>query len=268
MLTPSTSGIAEALPTTDREPMQLSRTKKWALGSGVAALLLVVGIVVVYFAFIKSDAPPPLTLSSVASTTPPISAADNATTTTAAHVSNASTTDLDGAWKITNASQVGYRVTEDLVGGLANNVAVGRTNAVTGTVTVAGTKVTAAEATADLTKLTSDSSRRDSQVQDRILSTRTFPTATFKLSSPIELTSLPAVGAENKAKATGDLTIHGVTKRVTIDVTYQLVSATEIRILGTVPIVWADYKIPSPTFAGVADVRDNGAMEFLIVATR
>ena len=84
----------------------------------------------------------------------------------------------------------------------------------------------------------------------------------------IDLTAIPAVGAENKAKATGDLTIHGVTKRVTIDVTYQLVSATEIRILGTVPIVWADYQIPSPTFAGVADVRDNGAMEFLIVATR
>jgi polyisoprenoid-binding protein YceI len=269
MLTPPARGIAEALPMTDREQMQLSRTKKWALGSGVAAVLLIVGIVVVYFAFIKSDAPPPLTLNSVASTTPAVSAADNSTpTTTAAAASNASTSNLDGAWKITNASQVGYRVTEDLVGGLANNVAVGRTNAVTGTVTVSGTKVTAAEATADLTKLTSDSSRRDGQVQDRILSTRTFPHATFKLSSPIELTSLPAVGAENKAKATGDLTIHGVTKRITIDVTYQLVSATEIRILGTVPIVWADYKIPSPTFAGVADVRDNGAMEFLIVATR
>ena len=250
--------------------MQLSRTKKWVLGSAVGAALLIVGVVVVYFAFIKSDAPPPLTLSSVASTTtPPVSAADSATpTTTAASGSSASASNLDGAWKVTTASQVGYRVTEDLVGGLANNVAVGRTNAVTGTVTVAGTKVTAAEATADLTKLTSDSSRRDGQVQDRILNTRTFPTATFKLSSPIELTSIPAVGAENKAKATGDLTIHGVTKSVTIDVTYQLVSATEIRILGSVPIVWADYKIPSPTFAGVADVRDNGAMEFLIVATR
>jgi len=57
--------------------------------------------------------------------------------TTAASSSNASTSNLDGTWKITNASQVGYRVTEDLVGGLANNVAVGRTNAVTGTVTVA-----------------------------------------------------------------------------------------------------------------------------------
>ena len=251
--------------------MQLSRTKKWALGSGIGVVLLVAGIVIVYVAFIKSDAPPPLTLSSVASTTaPPVSAADIAspTTTATAGASTASATNLDGAWKITTASQVGYRVTEDLVGGLANNVAVGRTNAVTGTVTVAGTKVTAVEATADLTKLASDSSRRDGQVQTRILNTSKFPTATFKLSSPIDFASIPAVGAENKSKATGDLTIHGVTKRVTIDVTYQLISANEIRILGTVPIVWADYDIPSPTFAGVADVRDNGAMEFLIVATR
>lgn len=248
--------------------MQLSKKKKWLLGSGAGAALLVIGVVVVYLAFIKSDAPPPLGFDDAVTTTQSVSAADSATATTTATNPNATVTNLDGAWKVTNASVVGYRVTEDLVGGLANNVAVGRTSAVTGTVTVAGTKVTAAEATADLTKLTSDSSRRDGQVQDRILSTRSFPTATFKLSSPIDLTSIPAVGVENKSKATGDLTIHGVTKRVTIDVTYQLISATEIRILGTVPIVWADYKIPSPTFAGVADVRDNGAMEFLIVATR
>jgi len=262
--------LIEARGTTVRQ-MQLNRKRKWLLGSGIAVVVLVVGAVVVYVTLIKSDAPPPLSLQSTAvTTTGAVGAADNAagSSTTSASSSNATTTNLDGAWKVTNASQVGYRVTEDLVGGLANNVAVGRTNAVTGTVTVAGTKVTATEVSADLTKLTSDSSRRDSQVQDRILSTRSFPTATFKLSSPIDLTAIPAVASENKAKATGDLTIHGVTKRVTIDVTYQLVSATEIRILGTVPIVWADYKIPSPTFAGVADVRDNGAMEFLIVATR
>jgi polyisoprenoid-binding protein YceI len=247
--------------------MQISRSKKWLLGSGIAAVLLVIGAVVVYVTVIKSDAPPPLTLTSTA-TTPAVSAADNASPTTTSANSSATVANLDGAWKVTNASVVGYRVTEDLVGGLANNVAVGRTNAVTGTVTVAGTKVTAVDASADLTKLTSDSSRRDGQVQTRILNTAQFPTATFKLSSPIDFGSIPAVGVENKAKATGDLNIHGVTKQVTIDVTYQLVSATEIRILGTVPIVWADYKIPSPTFAGVADVRDNGAMEFLIVATR
>ena len=248
--------------------MQISRPKKWLLGSGIAVVLLVIGAVVIYLTLIKSDAPPPLTLSSVATTSAAVSAADNGTTTTLQSNSTASLTDLSATWKVTDASQVGYRVTEDLIGGLANNVAVGRTNAVTGTVTVAGTKVTTVAMSADLTKLKSDQSRRDGQVQDRILSTRTFPTATFKLTAPIDFGSIPTVGTQNTAKATGDLTIHGVTKSVALDVSYELVSANEIRILGTLPIVWADFKIPSPSFAGVANVRDNGAMEFLIVATR
>lgn len=258
--------------------------KRLTFGLGGVAVLVVAAIVV-YNVFIKSDAPPPLTLNSVASTTAvPGSttasgasgtgaAATGATTasTTAPSTSAATTasaTNLDGAWKVTNASQVGYRVVEDLVGGLANVEAVGRTNAVTGTVTVAGTKVTAVTATADLTKLTSDSSRRDGQVQGRIMNTAQFPNATFALTAPIDLGSIPAVGAEKKASATGTFTIRGVTKPVTFEVTYSLISATEIRMLGTVPMVWADYQIPSPTFAGVADVRDNGKMEFLIVATR
>jgi polyisoprenoid-binding protein YceI len=252
--------------------MQSSR--KRLLGGVGALAVVVIAAVIVYFAFIKSDAPPPLTLNSVATTSTVAGAASGstaasaATTTAAAGASSASTTNLDGTWKITTASQVGYRVTEDLVGGLANNVAVGRTNAVTGTVAISGTSATAVDATADLTKLASDSSRRDGQVQSRILNTAQFPKATFKLTAPISFGSVPAVGAEKKASATGDLTIHGVTKKVTFDVTYTLVSATEIRMLGTVAMVWADYGIPSPTFAGVADVRDNGSMEFLIVATR
>lgn len=248
-------------------------TRKRAIGGLVAAaLLVIVGAIVVYEVFIKSDAPPPLTINSVATTTSagsPIATVGSAgATTTVTHVANASLNDLAGTWTITNASQVGYRVTEDLIGGLANNVAVGRTNAVTGTVTVAGTTATAVDATADLKKLTSDSSRRDGQVQTRILNTAQFPTATFKLSGPMDFGAVPAVGAEKKVTATGDLTVHGVTKHITFDVTYSVISATEIRMLGSVPMVWADYQVPSPTFAGVADVRDNGQMEFLVVATR
>lgn len=260
-------------------------TRKKRLIAAIGALaVLVVGAIIVYFAFIKSDAPPPLTLDSVATTTtvassgssgraastttaaPATGATGSASTTTAAGA--ASVSNVDGTWKITNASQVGYRVVEDLVGGLANNVAVGRTSEVTGTVTIAGTKATAVSATADLRKLTSDSSRRDGQVQTRILNTAQFPTTTFALTAPIDFGSVPTVGADGKTSATGDLTIHGVTKRVTFDVTYRLVSATEIRMAGSVAIVWADYGIPSPTFAGVANVRDNGQMEFVLVATR
>ena len=247
----------------------MSSTRKRLLGGAGALAVVVVVVIVVYVVFIKSDPPPPLTLDSVATTTVAggSTAATGATTTVTSNP-NATTSNLDGTWTITTASQVGYRVTEDLVGGLANNVAVGRTNAVTGTVTIAGTSATSVDATADLTKLASDSSRRDGQVQTRILNTSQFPKATFKLTAPINFGSLPAVAAEKKASATGDLTIHGVTKKVTFDVTYSLISASEIRMVGTVAMVWNDYGIPSPTFAGVADVRDNGSMEFLIVATR
>jgi polyisoprenoid-binding protein YceI len=248
----------------------MSPTRKRVLGGAGALFVIVVAVIIVYAVFIKSDPEPPLTLNSVASSTTVTGAASGSTaaTTTVASNPNLSASNLDGSWNITTASQVGYRVTEDLVGGLANNVAVGRTNAVTGTVTIAGTSATAVDATADLTKLKSDSDRRDGQVQSRILNTAQFPKATFKLTTPINFGSVPAVAAEKKASATGDLTIHGVTKMVTFDVTYTLVSANEIRMLGSVAMKWADFTIPSPTFAGVADVRDNGQMEFLIVATR
>jgi polyisoprenoid-binding protein YceI len=239
--------------------MRFRRPKRWIVVSATGVVAIVVAVIVVYFAFIHSDAPPPLGLNSVAVTTggdPP-----------APH-SSFDVKNLDGTWNVTSSSVVGYRVTEDLVGGLANNTAAGRTNAVTGTVAVAGTRVTAAQISADLTKLKSDSNRRDGQVQTRILNTAAFPKATFTLADPIDVGAIPAVGTENKGAATGDFTIHGVTRRVTFDLTYQLVSASELRILGSIPMVWADWKIPSPSFAGVADVRDNGVMEFLIVATR
>jgi polyisoprenoid-binding protein YceI len=252
--------------------MQLSRRVKWIGGAGIGAVVLVVvAAIVVYYAFIRSDPPPSLTLQSVATTT---AVAGGAAPTTTAHASSSSsdesatTSNVDGTWTATSASQVGYRVTEDLVGGIANNTAVGRTNALAGTITVQGTKATAVALTADLTKLKSDSSRRDGQVQGRILETSRFPTATFTLTTPIDFGSIPQVNAELKTKATGDFTIHGVTRRVTFDVTAQLVSATEIRVLGSVPIKWSDYQISSPSFAGIADVRDNGTMEFLVVATR
>ena len=42
--------------------------------------------------------------------------------------------------------------------------------------------------------MTSDEQRRDSQFQGRIMDTATYPTATFELTEPITLDSLPANG--------------------------------------------------------------------------
>src|SRR5439155_14470691 len=97
---------------------------------------------------------------------------------------------VDGTWTIASGSQVGYRVAEVLFG--QSHTAVGRTSAITGTVTIAGTTVRSATFTVDMTTVASDQNRRDRQFQGRIMETSTFTTATFKLTQPIVLGSLPA----------------------------------------------------------------------------
>ncbi len=101
-------------------------------------------------------------------------------TTSAAAGSGAATdaSNVDGTWKATNASQVGYRVKENLFG--VDTEAVGRTNQVTGTLTIAGTgPATAADFTVDMTSVTSYEDRRDAQFNGGIMQTDQFPTATF-----------------------------------------------------------------------------------------
>ena len=69
---------------------------------------------------------------------------------------------------------------------------------------------------ADLATLQSDQSMRDGQLARQGIQTDQFPTATFVLTEPIELGTLPAEGEEVTATAVGDLTLHGVTQSVSI----------------------------------------------------
>ena len=54
-------------------------------------------------------------------------------------------------------------------------------------------------------------------MQSRILETSQFPTATFELTEPVDFGTEPADLEEITAEATGDLTVHGVTNSVTVD---------------------------------------------------
>jgi len=53
---------------------------------------------------------------------------------------------------------------------------------------------------------------------------------------------------------------------VTFDVQAQLKDG-KIEVNGTIPIVFADYGIPNPSF-GPASTEDNGVLEFLLVFTK
>ena len=140
---------------------------------------------------------------------------------------------------------------------------VGRTNAVTGSLSVAGTAVEAGEFTVDMATVESDSGNRDNQFRGRIMDTDNFPTSTFTLTQPIELGTIPAEGETITASATGDLTLRGTTLPVTFDVQARL-NAGNIEVDGSIPIVFADWGIPNPSF-GPATTADNGLLEFLLV---
>ena len=242
----------------------------------LAVVVLGVGAVYGYILFIKEDAPEALdsgdlddalggsdtTAAGEPVATDAPTATDAATATTAA--TGGDTGDVSGAWAITQDSTLGYRV-DEVLGGVDTEGA-GRTNQVTGTLTIEGTSATAAEFTVDMATVTSDSSRRDGQFRDRIMSTDEFPTSTFVLTAPIEFGAIPAEGEQITASATGDLTLRGVTRSVTFDVTAQI-EGGRIGVLGAIPIVFDEWSIPEPS-NGFAEVKDEGLLEFVLVFER
>ena len=220
--------------------------QRWVIGGIVVVAMLAVAGPYVYIHFIEGKAPKRLSLSSQSGTP------------TTAPAGAASDVPLDGTWKIVNGSQAGYRVKEILFG--QNNEAVGRTTAVTGDATITGSKVNAATVTVDLTQVSSDRSQRDNQFRHRIMDTSTYPTVTFKLTQPIDL---PSTTGRVSTKASGDLTAHGVTKPAVADLQAER-SGTTIRVSGSIPITFASWNIPNPSF-GPVSTQDNGLIEFLVV---
>jgi polyisoprenoid-binding protein YceI len=172
--------------------------------------------------------------------------------------------DITGTWQATSRSVVGYRVKETLFG--ADNEAYGRTSEVEGTMTINGTTINAVDLTVDMASVSSDRTQRDGQFRGRIMETSTYPTARFKLTQPIELNVIPAAGAEIAEQATGELTLHGVTKTVTFDLKAQR-TGSSIEVNGKIPIEFADYEIDDPS-GGPARTEDNGILEFLVVFSK
>ena len=235
------------------------RRLKWILVLPLAALLLALGGTWAYINVVQDDTPARLTLGGTVSDNLPATSA-----TTTAGASATAPASFDGTWVATSGSQAGYRVKEVLFG--QSTEAVGRTSNVDGALTINGATVESAAISIDLASVHSDESRRDGQFRGRIMNVAQYPTATFTLKSPIDLGALPADGATVTVPATGELTLHGTKRTVTVDVTAKRAGGT-ISVNGTIPVVFADYRIPSPSF-GPASVEDHGEIEFLVSFTK
>ncbi len=179
---------------------------------------------------------------------------------------------VSGSWKVAASSRgpkstfVGYRVDEKFAGGIATKTAVGRTPDVAGTVTVSGDTLEAAKVRADLTTLESDRSQRDAAMHARGLETNTYPNATFTLTKPVRLPKIRA-GRVFTMKATGQLTLHNVTRTISADLEAKG-SATTFEVTSVIPIKMRDYKIDPPDVAGFVTVQDHGDLELNLTLTR
>ncbi len=164
---------------------------------------------------------------------------------------------------------VGFRINEELVGFGAKTV-VGRTPNVTGTMQVAGTQITSVEIVADMTAIETDDSGRTSALKSAAggLETQRFPEATFVLVEPIELGSVPVEGVPIEVNAVGDLTVHGVTNRVTIPLTAELQAGLVVVYGSLVDMQLGDYDIPKPTSVVVLSVEEIATMELQLFFSR
>ncbi|MDA2965978.1 MAG: YceI family protein [Actinomycetota bacterium] len=167
---------------------------------------------------------------------------------------------VNGTWLATSDSTVGYRVKEVLGG--VDTEGVGRTNQVNGSLTIQDTTLLSTVFEIDVASITSDSSRRDAQFAGNIMDTATFPTANFRLLTPIELGTIPADGQKITATAFGELTLHGVTNQVSFDITATIDNGI-IGVLGSIDITFADYGIANPS-NGFVTTGDIGLLEFVL----
>lgn len=174
-------------------------------------------------------------------------------------------TSADGTWTVLEGEDTfaGYRINELFGGETFKKTAVGRTPAVTGSMVVVGDQITSVDVTADLTQLKSAAANRDATQQEGGLQIATFPTATFTLTQPVSLPSVPEQGQELAVTAVGDLTLHGVTRPVELALKGTWNGAT-IGVGGSAPIVLADFDIVAPT-SDFVGVEDHGEFEVELV---
>jgi polyisoprenoid-binding protein YceI len=241
----------------------------WLTGGLVALAILVIGGTWLYIHVIEGPAPAPLSLKSAASRA---AASASAASTPAASASAgaasagpASSGTVAGTWRVASGSIVGYRVNEVLAG--QNNVAVGRTSAISGTMTVRGTTVTGASFTVQMATIKSDQSQRDGQFNGRIMDTATYPTGTLTLTSPIALGSLPADSVIRTYHVTGKLMLHGHTRPVMFSLQAERTSPG-IEVSGSIPILFANWGISNPSFGSFVTTQTHGELEFLVKFAR
>jgi polyisoprenoid-binding protein YceI len=233
----------------------------FAAAFALVVLLAVGGVAYVFFG--SGDAPAAVDLDTAATsaTTVAVDDTDEGIAGVWAVDSDSGSFDFERA----TGSFAGFRIAEELQS-VGSTTAVGRTGDVSGTITIDGTTLTAASFEVDLTSITTNESRRDDKVQSA-LDTNEHPTATFELTSPLDLGDEALASGTVSVTASGELTIHGVTKAVKLPIEAKLVDDT-IVLVGSTDITFSDYGVDVPSSPIVLSVSDQGTVEVQLLLVR
>jgi polyisoprenoid-binding protein YceI len=163
-----------------------------------------------------------------------------------------------------SGNEARYRVREQLAGFDLPNDAVGRSSAVTGVMVLdsAGRVVPAdSRITVDVSGITSDRDRRDGYVRRRILETDSFPNVILRPTAVSGLPwPLPSSGSRTFT-LTGDLTVKGVTRPTSWQVTAAFGGDTVTGLAATA-FTFADFGLAQPRVPVVLSVGDTIRLEY------
>ncbi|HEU5098428.1 MAG TPA: YceI family protein [Roseiflexaceae bacterium] len=156
-------------------------------------------------------------------------------------------------------TEASYEVQEKFLSRDLPNMAIGKTNVVSGDLQVSTDgkptgKIT--KITVDLRTLTSDSSRRDGRIRTQWLESDKYPFAEFTSTNVEGTPETYTEGQEVNLKLTGDMKIREVTKPVTFDVKGKLEGDT-ITGSATSKILMKDFGFDPPSIAGMLTVEDG-----------
>jgi polyisoprenoid-binding protein YceI len=238
----------------------------------VAIAAIAVGGFIAYDQVLRGDEVAALALPAatpgLAATSDPASAVPATSSAPATSAEPKTASSVAGTWNVASGSQAGYRVRERLANLPAESDAVGRTENVTGSITVEangdGARLTGGTLTVDTTTIQSDESRRDNRLRSEGLQTDQFPTATFTVTQPVDVPASALAGTATDITLTGDLTLHGVTKSVQIPAKAQVVGTT-MQVAGSLTFPLSDFQISPPNVGGfILSIADDGTLEFLV----
>lgn len=207
-----------------------------------------------------------------APTAAPITADPTTATPTAAGApATTAPTAGSGTWTIASASKATVSVREQLVGvSLPNDATLVATGAAGAfTLNADGSFSGDSKISFDLSTLTSDNRNRDNFVKQDTLNTRQFPTAIFVPAKAAGLALPLAATGDLKFTLAGKMTIKGVTKDVTFDVTGTR-DGPQLAVTATARPTWrfADFGLTQPVVpARVVSIVDEIRLVVDLVAT-